>query len=62
MTGVLHRSLAEYAGLRTVKVHHPDLARQESYTQDEVLQADIVSDWHLGWVPNALYTLPSCAS
>jgi hypothetical protein len=36
----------------TVKAHYPDLARQKSYTQDEVLNAHIVSDWHLGCGPN----------
>lgn len=44
----MHRSIAEYTGMRTVKAHYPDLARQKSYTQDEVLNAHIVSDWHLG--------------
>ena len=36
----------------TVKAHYPDLARQKSYTQDEALNAHIVSDWHLGCGPN----------
>jgi hypothetical protein len=57
---VLHRSIAEYVGLRTVSVHYPDLARQKSYTQHEVLRADIVSDWHLGWVALFASSLVCC--
>jgi hypothetical protein len=50
--GIWLRSIAEYTGMRTVKAHYPDLSNQKSYTQDEVLNAHIVSDWHLGSGPN----------